>query len=158
MVSGEISAFEIDDEEMKGPEPISPAIQADELSKERQQIVSLRKELSEKYRPLAIDITAVREFFQRFRTVVNDETMFWEAIEAMTDTIVHEYEMCEYDPISQVMCIRGLFLLMLNEHFADYMGQSVSEKILNFVTDVLREVFNEETREEANLSEHPPVI
>jgi len=67
-------------------------------------------------------MVAVRSYFQKFRALVNDENAFWDAIEAMTETIVHEYEMCEYDPVSQLMCIRGLFLLMLNEHFADYMG------------------------------------
>ena len=50
------------------------------------------------------------------------------------------------------MCVRGLFVLMLNVHFADYMGQAVSEKILNCVMEVLNDVFNEDTREESDLS------
>jgi len=35
------------------------------------------------------------------------------------------------------MCVRGLFMLMLNENFADYMGQAVSAKILNFIVEIL---------------------
>lgn len=42
-------------------------------------------------------MTAVRSFFKKFRSVVDDETAFWDAIEAMSETIVHEYEMNEFD-------------------------------------------------------------
>ena len=103
-------------------------------------------------------MTAVRSFFKKFRSVVEDENAFWDAIEAMCETIVHEYEMNEFDQYSQLMCIRGLFILMLNEHFADYMGQAVSEKILSFVIEVLGDAYCDETRELEDLDEHPPVI
>ena len=56
-----------------------------------------RIDLSERYKPLSIDMTAVRSFFKMFRSVVDDETAFWDAIEAMSETIVHEYEMNEFD-------------------------------------------------------------
>lgn len=56
-----------------------------------------RIDLSERYKPLSIDMTAVRSFFKKFRSVVDDETAFWDAIEAMSETIVHEYEMNEFD-------------------------------------------------------------
>ena len=56
-----------------------------------------RIDFSERYKPLSIDMTAVRSFFKKFRSVVDDETAFWDAIEAMSETIVHEYEMNEFD-------------------------------------------------------------
>lgn len=51
-----------------------------------------------------------------------DEQAFWEAIEDMADIIMHQFEASGSDPMIQLMCVRGLMLLMINEHFADYMG------------------------------------
>ena len=39
--------------------------------------------------------------------------------------------------MTQLMCVRGLMLLMLNDHFADYMGQGIAEKILTRMVDIL---------------------
>lgn len=80
MAVSEVSAFEEagDDEEMKSHEAASettssPAIQADELAKARAEILALRKELTEKYCPLAIDMAAVRNYFQKYRAIINNE-------------------------------------------------------------------------------------
>ena len=35
------------------------------------------------------------------------------------------------------MCVRGLLLLVINEKFADYLGQGVSEKILTILINIL---------------------
>lgn len=55
----------------------------------------------------------------------------------MADIIMHEFEASDSDPMTQLMCVRGLMLLMLNEHFADYMGQSIAEKVLTQMVDIL---------------------
>lgn len=55
----------------------------------------------------------------------------------MVDIIQHEYEESDQDPMTQLMCVRGLMLLMLNDHFADYMGQGIAEKILTRMVDIL---------------------
>ena len=34
----------------------------------------------------------------------------------MADIIMHEFEASDSDPMTQLMCVRGLMLLMLNEH------------------------------------------
>ena len=60
----------------------------------------MRKELDQKFSPLAIDILAVRKYFEKFRALVNDENLFWDSIEAMSETIWHEFETSEYDPMS----------------------------------------------------------
>lgn len=39
--------------------------------------------------------------------------------------------------MTQLMCLRGLMMLMINEHFADYMGQGIAEKILTMIVDIL---------------------
>ena len=70
----------------------------------------------------------------------------------MIEIIVHEYENSNYDAVIQLMCVRGLFLLMLNEHFADYMGQAVSEKILDYVVEILCDSLNDDLREVTDLS------
>jgi len=121
-------------------------------------VLALRQQLIQKYRPLAIDLNAVRLFFQKLRSIVDDEGSFWDAIETMIEIIMHEYETSQYDPVVQVMCVRGLLLLMLNEHFADYMGQAVSEKILVYFVEVLSDVAGEEQQEITDLGEHAPVI
>ena len=43
------------------------------LAKEREAVVAKRKELAQKYKPLAIDRVAVREFFQKLKDLLNDE-------------------------------------------------------------------------------------
>lgn len=103
-------------------------------------------------------MAAVRLFFKKLRTVIDDERNFWDSVETMIEIIMHEYETSNYDPTMQVMCIRGLFLLILNEHFADYMGQAVSEKILVYIVEVLSDVASEEHQEVSDLSQHAPVV
>ena len=55
----------------------------------------------------------------------------------MADIIMHEYEASDEDPLIQLQCVRGLMLLMINEHFADFMGQGIAEKILTQIVDIL---------------------
>lgn len=78
------------DEEMKEEEVKSQTVvQAEELEKERKATLAKRKELIEKYQPLAIDRVAVREFFQKLKDMMGDEQQFWESIEDMADIIMH---------------------------------------------------------------------
>lgn len=76
----------------------------------------------------------------------------------MVEIIIHEYETSNYEPLTQLMCVRGLLLLMLNEHFADYMGQLVTEKVLTVMVEVLGDSLSEEKLDEPDLKEHPPAI
>lgn len=89
---------------------------------------------------------------------MDNEQAFWESIEIMVEIIIHEYETSNYEPQVQLMCVRGLLLLMLNEHFADYMGQLVTEKVLTVMVEVLGDSLNEDRLEEHDLKEHPPAI
>ena len=45
------------------------------------------------------------------------------------------------------MCVRGLLMLLLNEKFADFLGQGVSEKVLSCIVSILEEDLCEESRE-----------
>ena len=56
------------------------------------------------------------------------------------------------------MCVRGLLLLMINDQFADYMGQTISEKILTMVIDILGDAVAEERRTITDLAEHAPAV
>lgn len=129
-------------------------MQAEELSKERQSVLKVRKEMRQKFEPLAIDMVAVRLFMTKVKSTLTDEQSFWESIEIMVEIILHEYETSEYDPITQLMCIRGLFILMLNEQFSDYMGQAVSEKILAMVLEIMGDALTDgDMQDVTNLSE-----
>jgi len=129
-------------------------VQAEELSKERQSVLKVRKEMRQKYEPLAIDMVAVRLFMTKVKSTLTDEHSFWESIEIMVEIILHEYETSEYDPITQLMCMRGLFILMLNEQFSDYMGQAVSEKILAMVLEIMGDALSDgDMQDVTNLSD-----
>ena len=117
-MQNETSAF-ANDEEMKEDEQTA---EADELSKLRAEVTAQRSELAQKYTFLSIDNQAAKDYFQKLKTVINSENEFWGAIETMSDVILHEFEISNYDPMTQVMCVRGLMLLMLNDQFADYIG------------------------------------
>lgn len=112
-------------------------VQNEQLDEERDAIIANRKELALKYKPLAIDRVAVRDFFQKLKDLLQDEQQFWDSVDDMVDIIQHEYEESDQDPMTQLMCVRGLMLLMLNDHFADYMGQGIAEKILTRMVDIL---------------------
>lgn len=110
--------------------------------------------MRQKFEPLAIDMVAVRLFMTKVKSTLTDEQSFWESIEIMVEIILHEYETSEYDPITQLMCIRGLFILMLNEQFSDYMGQAVSEKILAMVLEIMGDALTDgDMQDVTNLSE-----
>ena len=152
-MQSEVSAFD-DNEEMKEEEDRIAQVQAEELSKERQSVLKVRKEMRQKFEPLAIDMVAVRLFMTKVKSTLTDEQSFWESIEIMVEIILHEYETSEYDPITQLMCIRGLFILMLNEQFSDYMGQAVSEKILAMVLEIMGDALTDgDMQDVTNLSE-----
>lgn len=152
-MQSEVSAFD-DNEEMKEEEDRIAQVQAEELSKERQSVLKVRKEMRQKFEPLAIDMVAVRLFMTKVKSTLTDEQSFWESIEIMVEIILHEYETSEYDPITQLMCVRGLFILMLNEQFSDYMGQAVSEKILAMVLEIMGDALTDgDMQDVTNLSE-----
>ena len=83
------------------------------------------------------DVAAGERSFQKLKDLLQDEQQFWDSVDDMVDIIQHEYEESEQDPMTQLMCVRGLMLLMLNDHFADYMGQGITEKILTRMVDIL---------------------
>jgi hypothetical protein len=84
--------------------------------------------------------------------VSENEQTFWESIEIMVDIILHEYETSNEDPYMQLMCVRGLLMLIINEKFADYMGQGVSEKILTMLIDILGDNVSYEMRKVTDLA------
>lgn len=94
----EVSAFAMD-EEMKEEEKSATggAMKVEELDQERTATLALRKELTEKYQPLAIDMKAVKEFFQKLKGSGISEQAFWESIEIMVDLILHEFEASNCD-------------------------------------------------------------
>lgn len=72
-MQSEISSFQID-EEMKEEEVKTPAVvKAEELSEERSATLQLRKMLAQKFKPLAIDRIAVKDFFEQLKVLLNDE-------------------------------------------------------------------------------------
>ena len=71
-MQSEVSAFQID-EEMKEEEKTPTRILNEEIKKERDATLARRKELWQKYKPLAIDKAAVREFFTKLKDLLNDE-------------------------------------------------------------------------------------
>lgn len=124
----EVSAFQLD-EEMKEDEIQSIvnatkqiSVQSEELSKERAQTLATRKELMQKFSPLAIDLTAVKDFFGRVKLAIDDDDVYWESIGIMAELIEHIYKENEEDPATQLMCVRGLLILLINEHLADFSG------------------------------------
>ena len=94
----EVSAFAVD-EEMKEEEKSATggATKVEELDQERTATLALRKELAEKYQPLAIDMKAVKDFFQKLKGSGISEQAFWESIEIMVDLILHEFEASNCD-------------------------------------------------------------
>ena len=94
----EVSAFAMD-EEMKEEEKSATggAMKVEELDQERTATLALRKELTEKYQPFAIDMKAVKEYFQKLKGSGISEQAFWESIEIMVDLILHEFEASNCD-------------------------------------------------------------
>ena len=138
-VKGEVSAFE-EDQQMEE----ETKVQIESIDKNREKVLAVRKELEEMYEPLAIDMAAVKLYFKKLRDVKADEFKYWEAVEDIADVIAHEYEKNGGDPHFQLMCIRGLLMMLINEKFADYMGQGVSEKILTLIIEILGEDIDDE--------------
>ena len=110
------------------------------------------------FQPLSIDSAAIKQYLNRLRDVSENEQSFWESIEIMVDIILHEYETSNEDPYMQLMCVRGLLLLVINEKFADYLGQGVSEKILTILINILGGDVSYEKRQITDLAQHVPAI
>ena len=113
----------------------------------------------QKFKPLGIDHAGVKQYFNKLREVSSSEQTYWESIEIMVDVILHEFEASEVgDSSIQLMCIRGLLMLCMNEKFADFMGQGVSEKILTVLIDILGDAISPENREITDLNQHVAAI
>ena len=89
----EVSAFDLPDADMTESAGMEEKkVQNEELDKERDEILELRKELTQKYEPLRIDMAAVRLFFEKLRGITENEQAYWESIEDLVDVILHEFE------------------------------------------------------------------
>lgn len=58
----------------------------------------------------------------------------------------------------QVMCVRGILMLMLNDQFADYIGQHICEKILEMFVELMDDTYSDEKREIEDLDAHVPAF
>lgn len=77
----------------------------------------------------------------------------------MIAIICHEYDRNEHDEITQIMCVRGLCMLMLNDQFADYMGQDAAEKLLTGIREIIEVDVCEEKRDAAvSIQEYVPAV
>ena len=67
----EVSSFDVPDIEMSGSAAAEELkqVQNEELDKERDEILELRKELTQKYEPLRIDMVGVRLFFDKLQSI-----------------------------------------------------------------------------------------
>ena len=126
MVVDEISAFAMDEED----EFSEMQVQVDDLQKLRSEMLEEREEMMIKYEPLNLDSSAVKFFFKSLRKTSGDEETFWQSIEIMVEIIINEFENSDDDPYKQLMCIRGLIILILNEEVARDRGQEAGTSII----------------------------
>ena len=86
----------------------------------------------------------MKDFFSRLKIAIDDEESYWESIGIMSELIEHEFRSNEEEPATQLMCIRGLLILLINEHLADFSGQGFCERIMSTFLDVISgEITNE---------------
>jgi hypothetical protein len=114
-----------------------------------------RESLAKKFTPLMIDFQAVKFFFKSLRQ--NERDSFWEVLSLTAEIISTEFEQ-EADDYKQLMCIRGLFLLLLHDQVADVMGQETGVKILSTINQILSPAVAPNKRTITELVQHPPSI
>lgn len=76
--------------------------------------------ITQMFQPLSIDSAAVKQYLNRLREVCKSEESFWKSIDKIVENILHVFNESKGDPYMDLMCVRGLLLLMVNEKFADY--------------------------------------
>ena len=93
-------------------------VQVDDLQKLRSEMLEEREHMINRYEPLNLDSSAVKFFFKSLRQTSGDEESFWQSLETTVEIIVNEFDNSDDDPYKQLMCIRGLIILILNEQVA----------------------------------------
>ena len=76
----------------------------------------------------------------------------------MSELIEHEFRSNEEEPATQLMCIRGLLILLINEHLADFSGQGFCERIMSTFLDVISGEITNEKMEIKDQREHSLAI
>jgi len=104
---------------------------------------------------MMIDFQAVKFFFKSLRQ--NEKDSFWETLSLTAEIISTEFEQ-EASGYKQLMCIRGLFLLLLNDQVADVMGQELGVKILSTINQILSPAVAPNKRTITELVQHPPSV
>mgnify|MGYP000929311762 CR=1 FL=1 len=156
----EESAFDLDDMEdhkMDSSDDIAQ-IQAEEVQKTRAEMVAEREALKAKFGALNIDSSAVKFYFKSLRNSTGSEDSFLESISLMVEIILTENEQNSEDPLKQLMCIRGLLMLALNERIALDRGQEIASRILATVNKIMQKPTATDKRTVAFLSQHALVI
>ena len=151
----EVSAFMIDWAE---PTDELQGVQVDELHKLRSEMLAERDEMIEKYAPLNLDSSAIKYFFKHLRMSSGDEESFWQQIETTVEIIITEFDNSDDDPYKQLMCIRGLIILILNEQVARDRGQEAGTRILQTMNNTLGKAVSQESRKNKQLSQHPIAV
>ena len=96
-----------------------------------------REKMTAKYEPLNFDQAAIKFFFKSLRLSSGDEESFWQQIETTVEIIINEFDNSNDDPYKQLMCIRGLIILILNEQVARDRGQEAGTRILRTMNNTL---------------------
>ena len=156
MIVDEVSAFDLGDDDEE--ELSEMQVQADDLQKQRTEMLEERELMMKKYAPLNLDSSAIKFFFKSLRQISGDEETFWQSIEIMVEIIINEFENSDDDPYKQLMCIRGLIILILNEQVARDRGQEAGTRIIQTMNNTLGKAVSHEKRKNTQLSQHPIVV
>ena len=116
MAVDEVSSFQLAEEEEREQEH---KMQIEDLKQARSETLAQRESLTQKFAQLSIDSQAVKFFFKTMRQM--ERNSFWETLQLTAEIISTEYEQTT-DDYKQLMCIRGLLLLLLNDQVADAMS------------------------------------
>lgn len=122
-------------------------------------MLEVREYLTGKFNGLTVDSSAVKFFFKALKAACgNDDESFWQTIETMVEIIINEHEENPEDANKQLMCIRGLIMLVLNPEVARDRGQMAGTRILKTLNMILSKDVAHSRRSITDLKQHPFVV
>lgn len=111
-----------------------------------------------KMRSVSIDYKAVKLYFKQLKESISNRDHNQELILQMTELLHHEMAQPDVEQVSQLMCLRGLLMLMHNDQFSDFDWFDVSNEILELFLQLFSKAADNAHREIEDLEKHDLIV
>ena len=148
----EVSAF-ADEEDVEMEEEKQ---RAEDLKKARREELEQRQEMTEKFAKLNLDTKAITYFYKALFN--GDKDGFWNSMATTVEIIRTQQEQVPDEPYKQLMYLRGILLLLMDEYLPQVQGQEVALMVCSTLNQILAPFTTPEKRTVPELRNHPPCL